>query len=142
MAAYSVIVPEYVIQLPWHSPPLTMNSRASRIEEWRLANVIRDAVMLLAKGKVPRESYPVTVELVWYKGDNRVADSDNIATTLKYCIDALVRIGVLPDDSPRYVVRTSQRVIPRSLDPADRRLPSMYLVVTTCEYGDMPHYGL
>ena len=133
---------EYVVPLPWHRPPLTLNTGAGKIETWRLANVIRDAVTLLAKGKVPRECHPCSIELVWYKGDNRVADSDNIALTLKYCIDALVRIGVLPDDSPRYVVRTSQRVIPRSLDPADRRLPAMFLVVRPCEYADMPHYGV
>lgn len=133
---------EYVVPLPWHRPPLTLNSRLSKIEEWRLANVIKDGTTLVAKGKIPRDAYPVMVELVWYPGNNRVADSDNIASTLKHCIDALVRTGVLPDDSPRYVVRTSQRVIPRDLDPADRRLPAMFLVVNTCEYADMPHYGV
>lgn len=133
---------QYVIQLPWDRPPLTMNSRLTRIAEWRVANNIRTATGLVAKGKLPTDSYPITVELVWYKGDNRVADSDNIAATLKHCIDALVHTGVLPDDSPTYVVRTSQRVIPRKLDPADRRTPALYLVVNTCEYADMEHYGL
>jgi hypothetical protein len=117
-----------------------MNSRMSKIEEWRLGNVIKDGTTLVAKGKVPRDIYPITAELVWYKGDNKVADSDNIATTLKHCIDALVRTGVLPNDSPEYVVRTSQRVIPRKLDPHDRRVPAMFLVVNTCAYDDMPHY--
>lgn len=126
--------------LPWQRPPLTMNSRLSKIEEWRLANVIKSGTALVAKGKVPRDIYPITVELIWYKGDNRVADSDNIATTLKHCIDALVRTGVLPNDSPEYVVRTSQRVIPRKLDPHDRRMPALFLVVNTCAYNDMPHY--
>lgn len=131
---------EYVVPLPWQRPPLTMNSRLSKIEEWRLANVIKSGTALVAKGKVPRDIYPITVELIWYKGDNRVADSDNIATTLKHCIDALVRTGVLPNDSPEYVVRTSQRVIPRKLDPHDRRMPALFLVVNTCAYNDMPHY--
>lgn len=133
---------EYVIPLPWQRPPLTLNSRGTRIEEWRLATIIKDGTALVSKGKIPRDIYPVTAELVWYPGNNRVADSDNIASTLKHCIDALVRTGVLPDDSPRYVVRTSQRVIPRDLDPADRTTPCMYLVVNTCAYAEMPHYGL
>jgi crossover junction endodeoxyribonuclease RusA len=133
-------VPEYVVPLPWQRPPLTLNDRASRAEEWRLGNAIKDGTAYVLKGKIPRDAYPVTVELVWYPGNNKVADSDNIASTLKHCIDALVRTGVLPDDSPRYVVRTSQRVIPRDLDPHDRRIPALFLVVNTCEYADMPHY--
>ena len=126
--------------LPWHRPPLTMNSRASKIEEWRLANIIKDGVTLVLKNTIPRGIYPITAELVWYPGNNKVADSDNIATTLKHAIDALVRKGVLPDDSPRYVVRTSQRVVPRDLDPHNRTVPALFLVVNTCTYEDMPHY--
>jgi hypothetical protein len=135
-------VTEYVVPLPWLKPPLTMNSRDSWPEQRRLAKAILKGTALVAKGKVPRDIHPITVELVWYKGDNRVADSDNIAATLKHCIDALVRTGVLPNDSPEYVVRTSQRVIPRKLDPHDRRVPAMFLVVNTCAYDDMPHYAL
>lgn len=119
-----------------------MNSRVSKVEEWRLGNAIKDGVALVLKGAVPRDVHPVTVELVWYPGNNRVADSDNIATTLKYCVDALVRMGVLPNDSPKFVVRTSQRVIPRELDPHDRNRAAMFLVVNTCAYADMPHYAV
>jgi len=133
-------VTEYVVPLPWQRPPLTLNSRVSKVEAWRLSKDIIAGTAYSAKGKVPRDIYPITVELVWYKGDNRVADSDNIAATLKHCIDALVRTGVLPNDSPEYVVRTSQRVIPRRLDPHDRRVPAMFLVVNTCAYEEMPHY--
>lgn len=118
-----------------------MNSRDSWPVQRQLAKGIMRDTAFVAQGKVPRDIYPITVELIWYKGDNRVADSDNIAATLKPCIDALVRMGVLPNDSPEYVVRTSQRVIPRKLDPHDRTTPAMFLVVNTCEYADMEHYG-
>lgn len=134
---------EYVVKLPWLRPPLTLNSKGGRAERWRLSVAIKRGVAPLVKmARIPRGIDPVTVELVWYPGNNRVADSDNIALTLKYCIDALVDVGILPQDSPRYVVRTSQRVIPRDLDPADRSTPAMFLVVNTCEYADMPHYGV
>ena len=133
-------VTEYVIPLPWRRPPLTLNFRGSKIERWRLGDTIKRATAMVAKGVVPRDSAPLTVELVWYPGNNKVADSDNIAFTLKYCVDALVSVGTMPDDRPLYVVRTSQRVIPRSLDPYDRTEPAMFLVVNTCTYDDMPHY--
>lgn len=132
---------EYVIPLPWRRPPLTLNSNVSKIERWRLGNDIKLITKNAVGGRIPRDAYPITVELVWYPGSNRVADSDNIALTLKYCLDALVQLGVLPDDRPTYVVRTSQRVIPRALDPYDRAVPAMFLVVNTCAYADMPHYS-
>jgi hypothetical protein len=134
-------VTEYVIPLPWRRPPLTLNSRVSKIERWRLGNGIKLLTKKAAAGCIPREVHPITAELVWYPGNNKVADSDNIALTLKYCVDALVELGVMPDDRPTYVVRTSQRVIPRALDPYDRREPAMFLVVNTCTYADMPHYA-
>jgi hypothetical protein len=34
----------------------------SKIEEWRLGNVIKDGTTLVAKGKIPRDIYPITAE--------------------------------------------------------------------------------
>jgi len=79
---------------------------------------LRDATIVLAKQqRIPRLEAAV-VELRWLKGDNRRADSDNIAPTLKPCIDGLRAAGVLDDDDASRV-RPFCRVVYRR----DRALP-------------------
>jgi len=131
---------QWVFLLPWQRPPYTLNDRYGKWEAHRVRSFIRDDTANLLHKQLPRELGPLVAELVWYPGSDKVADSDNIAFTLKFCLDALKLVGAVPDDTPHYVIRTMQRVVPRSLDPYHRRVPELFLVLTESEHADMPHY--
>jgi Holliday junction resolvase RusA-like endonuclease len=45
---------------------------------------------------------PVFVRFAWHERDRR-RDADNVAFAKKFILDALVDLGVLPDDSRKYV---------------------------------------
>ena len=45
---------------------------------------------------------PVFITFAWHE-PNRRRDADNVAFAKKFILDALVDLGVLPDDSRRYV---------------------------------------
>ena len=51
----------------------------------------------------PRFDKPVKIGFVWFEPNNR-RDCDNIAFAKKFIQDALVRNGVLEDDSRKYLV--------------------------------------
>jgi hypothetical protein len=111
-------VTDWVLWLPWSRPPLSLNRHLHYMQEHRLKEQLRDATIVLAKQqRIPRLEAAV-VELHWLKGDNRRADSDNIAPTLKPCIDGLRAAGVLDDDDASRV-RPLCRVVYRR----DRVLP-------------------
>lgn len=116
--------------LPYRRPPLTENSRMHHMAEYRIRQRVKHETRLLARHyKVPHLDAAL-IELVWYPGSNRRADADNIAPTLKPCIDGLVAAGVLTDDNAGIVLRTSQRVVLRSQDPLDRKDGRLHLYVT------------
>lgn len=46
---------------------------------------------------------PVKLKVYWYE-DNKKRDLDNIASSKKFIQDALVRAGVLKNDSQKYIV--------------------------------------
>lgn len=131
---------QWVVLLPWQRPPDTLNDRRGKWEAHRIRELVHTETSKVLGRSIPRNSGPLTAELVWYPGNNRVADCDNIAPTLKYCMDAVKARGIVIDDNPHHVVRTMQRVVPRALDPYDRRIPELFLVLTECAHADMPHY--
>lgn len=52
--------------------------------------------------KLPRFENPVRINFLWIE-ENRRRDLDNVSGSRKFILDALVKAGVLPDDSPKYV---------------------------------------
>lgn len=133
--------PEWAIQMPWPRPPLSLNDRFDRREKASLTRMVRNDTHVLAlAAKVP-ELHRVTLGLVWYPGDNKVIDADNIAPTLKAAIDGLRDAHVLVDDSSRYVLTTWQRVVARRDDPFQSNRPRVLLVIHDAT-GDNPlrHY--
>jgi hypothetical protein len=70
----------------------------------------------------------VTVELIYWPGNNTVHDSDNIAPTLKYLVDGLRKAGVFVDDRGRYIRSSICTVIERDDDP-EKRDAGMVLVI-------------
>lgn len=106
------------LHLPWARPPIIANDSTSRRQSMHVVASTRDDVAQVARSlKIPAVTVPVVALLTWYRGSNRVADSDNIAPTLKRCLDGLRLAGVLVDDTPRQVVMTMQRVVLRDYSP-------------------------
>lgn len=51
---------------------------------------------------LPQINRPVTIDFVWHE-ENRKRDPDNCAFAKKFILDAMVALGVLEDDSIKYV---------------------------------------
>lgn len=56
----------------------------------------------LASGTLHKPTRPVMIRFEWHEKTKR-RDADNIASAKKYILDALVKKGVLIDDSRKYV---------------------------------------
>jgi Holliday junction resolvase RusA-like endonuclease len=111
-------------RLDWAAPPLTENQRWGH---WaQRAAVVKDVrltgKLLVARlGPQPR----VEVTLVWVVKDAHRRDADNIVPTLKALCDGIVDAGVVPDDTPWFMVKNMPRIF---LDRA--AVPHMELEVT------------
>jgi hypothetical protein len=144
------------VALPYTSPPLTYNELNGK--HWavvkRARDGLKDAGFYLSRVRHPavaayqyagpvdidlpspmREPLPrpfqrpVTVELIYWPGNNTVHDGDNMHPTLKYLVDGLKLAGVFTDDRGRYVRTSSCTVIERDDDPHDGPDARMVLVV-------------
>lgn len=89
------------IALPWTEPPATQN-QLRRMHHMAEAAVKR-AALLEARSAIRAKGVPfmagAIVILHWRQPDRRRRDGDGAAPTLKVCLDALVKEGVLADDS-------------------------------------------
>ena len=89
------------IDLPWAAPPLTQNGlrRAHHMAEAKAkATALEQARWCIRAAALP--FHPgANVVLHWRMPDRRRRDGDGAAPTLKVCLDALVKEGVLHDDS-------------------------------------------
>lgn len=60
-------------------------------------------VVQMSKLNAPMWEYPLTVSFIVHE-ENKRRDVDNVsATVAKFCLDGLVKAGILPDDSQKYV---------------------------------------
>lgn len=91
--------------LPWQKLPLSQNQRET-MHRMKVAGIKRvmldDARKAIARADVPAMAQAVVV-LNWQQPDRRGRDGDGAAPALKACLDALVKEGVLVDDSWQYV---------------------------------------
>jgi hypothetical protein len=95
----------------------------------RLRTQVKNDVRIVVRHlKIPKMA-AILAHLVWYPGRNGIFDADNIAPTLKPCLDALVVAGVLIDDNSERVLGTGQQVIIRRQDPEHRPDARLYLVI-------------
>lgn len=118
------------VPLPYRSPPLSLNGRVNRYAANRISQDVKKASWALARSMKIPAMRAVIVELVWFKGDNRRADADNLAATLKPLQDGLVLAHVLPDDSGDRVLSARMSVILKRDDPYPERGPRMELRIT------------
>lgn len=122
---------EWTIPLPYVGPPITMNEISGKHWSRYLLDrrdLIKSGFYLARHHKIPLLSC-VTVELIYWPGDNRVHDADNMCPTLKALVDGLRRGGVVPDDRGRHVRSATCTVIELDDDPTGNRAARMALVV-------------
>lgn len=111
--------------------PLSLNDRTHRMARAQLtAEWVGEVVTLVKAERIPRLQR-IHVRLEAHPPIRRRRDRDNLAATLKPCIDGLVRAGVVPDDTPDRVVAELPTVHPPAeLEPAWKRRWRWHLVVT------------
>lgn len=95
--------------LDWQAPPLTENQRLHYALKARVTKDVRLTGRLLTARLGPQPRVEVT--LVWIVPDHRRRDEDNIVPTLKALCDGIVDAGVVPDDTPRWMVKNMPRIL-------------------------------
>lgn len=76
--------------------------RRNRYDGARVKKENTDFVIWQTKGLEKITHYPLHVHIVWYTKNERI-DPDNIAFAKKFILDALVKNGVIRDDSRKYI---------------------------------------
>ena len=96
-------IEQWNVKLPFKRPPLNANQRLHWANKARMTAQVREATAYLAKGQVP-PCGRVKVRLLWCVSDMRRRDPSNIMPTQKAVVDGLVDAGVVPDDTPEFVL--------------------------------------
>jgi hypothetical protein len=121
------------LPLPFVRPLLNLNEMKGKhwsrsVGDYR--TLVEAGYYLSRHHKLPRPILSaVTVELIYWPGNNSVHDPDNMAPTLKGLLDGVRKAGVLVDDRGRYVRSAICTVIERADDPTDSAKARMALVI-------------
>ena len=108
-------------------PVLRVLSPNGRANPW-VRRAAREAILTAVavtvcqmEPRLARLIPPVVAQPIWTLPEQRVRDGDNLSGSgvLKACLDALVRLGILPDDRHEYLT-----VLPPiiQVEPGVRRL--------------------
>lgn len=93
--------------IPGRLPGLNEYTRSCRGNKYGGNNVKQDAQTLvgiaLRAARLRGVRAPVRMAFRWYEEDKR-RDIDNIAFAKKFILDALVKTGILPDDSRKWLL--------------------------------------
>lgn len=116
-----------IVQLPWATPPLSMNDRMHWATKARItAGIRRDTHMLADDSQLPRGLDHVTVALHYRPRDRRRRDADNLVPILKACCDGLTDYGLVPDDTPELM----HKHMPVIEEPLKGAGGAMWLAIT------------
>lgn len=109
-------MPENVsFTIPYRLPSLNdviADNRANRYMGAKLKKDTENGIIYIIKAqrvKAP-EKYPVTVDIEWHE-ENRKRDADNIQSSQKFILDAMVKAGVLQNDSRKYVSQVRHNIV-------------------------------
>ena len=99
------------IDLPWQTPPLTLNDRRGHRAHAREVRQVRETMHWLAiRQQLPKGVAHVVIELHWLPAFRRRRDPINVTATQKALVDALTAgttktpgYGLVVDDTPAYV---------------------------------------
>lgn len=111
------------IELPYERPPLSLNQRLHWRAKANLTSDIRLTSGLFLRAKGVPKLQRAEVWLEWVVPDQRRRDTDNPVPTLKACADALVDVGIIPDDTPEFVSKSETQIV---FTP---RVKKLYLMV-------------
>jgi Holliday junction resolvase RusA-like endonuclease len=119
---------QFTLELPAGLPVWNANSRGHHMQRAEAVAQWRASVGWQARAnKLPVGLDIVDVELMMIPADRRRRDPDNLAGVLKPCLDALVDVGVLEDDSSTHVASVTLRIArPRPSLTAHRWLLSVW----------------
>ena len=99
------------LDLPWKSPPLSLNQRMHWAVKARLTKDVR--LVGMVKARLVPDLEKCSVELVWFVNTKHRRDTDNPVLTLKALCDGLVDAEVVPDDTPEYMTKLPVRIVYR-----------------------------
>lgn len=99
------------LRFDWPQPPLTANQRLHWRTRARLTSDVRQAAAWQAAASKFPQTTRLDVSLTWVVKDKRRRDADNIVPTLKALCDGLVDAGIVPDDTPHYMVKHMPRIV-------------------------------
>lgn len=127
---------EWTIQLPYPSPPLSLNdqptaSMGGRRARAALVKSVRADGHWLAKAAGIPVLDRFSATLHWRPARNGRRDAINLTATLKPLVDGLVEAGICADDDTKHYVGTEPVI-----HPAERGQPGkMWLVVRSIPEG-------
>lgn len=116
----------WTVHLPGYTRlPLSLNEQLHWAKAARIKKQLgTDAWAMLRHHKVPKGLQRVSVELHYRPSVRRARDEDNCSPTLKVICDAVVKFGVVPDDSHEFLTSGSR------IDAVVRDAALLYFVVT------------
>lgn len=139
--------PPVVLRLPFTTPPLTTNEGRNGTGHWsgraKAKKTVQDAVVAVGRAARVPAYHRVRVLLTWYAPDKGTRDPDGLSEMLKAVMDALTPprpavaagtptkaggrrkkaqqaktgLGIIPDDSARFVDLVAMRIVLDSPDP-------------------------
>ena len=109
--------------VPTRLPSLNEYIDACRTNRYKGAKLKADteAVIALAvmqalqRGELRRPTPPVRIAFTWHESTKR-RDADNVASAKKYILDAMQSVGVIPNDSRKYVKGFTDDVVDDTRD--------------------------
>ena len=98
---------------PWPKPPLNLNQRLHHFDRSKLTKQVRglgkrDGLDFCLNHGIQSL---ISVQMVWIVPDRRRRDEENIVATLKPYCDGLVDAGLVPDDTPQFMVKHMPRIV-------------------------------
>ena len=100
------------LNLGYTSPPLSMNGRMHWAVARREAQELRTRVGWWLKARKVPAMDSCAVWLEWTPSVKRRRDTDNVESTRKVCVDAIVAAGLVEDDTPEFVQRPENVILP------------------------------
>lgn len=117
-----------ILRIPGRLPGLNDYTGAERTNKYKGAKMKRECTDFVAtfckQQKVQKFKKPVIIKFVWIEPNTR-RDPDNFTSFgRKVILDGLVRAGILPDDSQKWVKGWSDGW------KIDKENPEIYIIIT------------
>lgn len=116
--------------IPFTLPSLNEVIEANKRNKYagaKMKREIQDGIdMVIMASKLSPVDYPVVIELTWQEPNNR-RDVDNIQSSKKFILDALVEMKILPNDTRKWVTQIYDTVT------TDKEHPGVWVLIRRAE---------